>query len=113
MSIATASMASTLLRRKALVEPLQRLPAATIGNLQHPTNVQVVDHRHVLVPALKRRLVHPETRHRLSLAARQPAPYRPTLDAVERVPAHSQPPAIPPTGWPRQASQSQGIRTAP
>ena len=73
---------------------VQGRAGAPVRHVQHARlrRRQVVDDRHVLVPPLERRLVHPERRRRGPRAPGQPPPNRPFLDSGHLVPAQ---PALP------------------
>ena len=68
-------------------------PVATVGHIQHARLRlrQVIDHRDIFVPSLKRRLVDADERRRRNRASRQTPRYRTLLDARHLVPTEPAP----------------------
>ena len=72
---------------QALVEGVQCDFPSTIGNPDHVPGLEVVDHGDVLVPLLKRGLVHADSLRLESGSAKQATPDRALLDSVDLIPS--------------------------
>jgi len=83
------SQARQRLGRLRRIPGIQSRTLAVVGDVKHP--IATADHRHILVPALKRGLVDADRVRKILRPPRQAARYGALLHAADRRPAQSEP----------------------